>query len=219
MVYAGACLDLHDSLVAYASLDTTATVPFDASNEEIIFQSFLLLYGIQYDALVSPELYQQYQPNDLRKNIFFEEREDSTIIFKGRYSGDRFSRLFSGVATDEVYLIRAESRARLGDIPGAMDDLNTLMENRWKAGTYISFASTTTEEALELILTERRKELAFRGLRWTDLRRLNQEPQYAKELSRTVNGEVFNLPPKDPRYILPIPLQEIELTGIAQNPR
>jgi hypothetical protein len=75
-------------------------------------------------------------------------------------------------------------------------------------------------EILAVIIQERRKELPFTGnLRWEDLRRLNQEPLYAKNLVRILNGESFSLSPRDKRYVFPIPENEIRTSGIQQNPR
>ena len=71
---------------------------------------------------------------------------------------------------------------------------------------------------MALILLERRKELLMRGLRWMDLKRLNMEGA-AITLTRTVNGQVYTLPPNDLRYALPIPEDVIAISGMQQNPR
>lgn len=74
------------------------------------------------------------------------------------------------------------------------------------------------EAALELILNERRKELPFRGLRWSDLRRLNKEG-YNITLQRKLDKN-YILPPNDRRYVLPIPHTVLNLNGnITQYPR
>ncbi|MGL1493947.1 RagB/SusD family nutrient uptake outer membrane protein, partial [Vibrio parahaemolyticus] len=36
-----------------------------------------------------------------------------------------------------MYLIRAEALARLGQATAAMTDLNSLLRNRWRTGTFI----------------------------------------------------------------------------------
>ena len=216
--YADSCLNLGSALMDYNMLDTTAENPFPQYNEEVIFHSVLLSYSVIRMAYVDQGLYAFYVPGDLRKQLFFEaEEETGNIIFSGSYTTQ--SQSFSGIATDEIYLIRAECRARLGDTEGAMDDLNTLLESRWETGSFLPLTAANSEAALEIILRERRKELLFRGLRWMDLRRLNQDPRFAKTLERTLNGETFTLPPNDPRYVYPIPEQEIDVSGIEQNPR
>jgi hypothetical protein len=70
-----------------------------------------------------------------------------------------------------------------------------------------------------LILEERRRELIGRGLRWTDLRRINQETDYAVTLEKSLNGESYILEPNSVRYTYPIPDDEIILSGIRQNER
>jgi hypothetical protein len=122
-----------------------------------------------------------------------------------------------------MYLIRAECLARDGNITGAMADVNTLLRSRWKkngtVSTYVDKTVSNSSAALALILRERRKELPFRGLRWTDIRRLNLEPGFQTTLSRTLNGVTYTLPPGDPRFAFSIPTVEIQLGGIQQNQR
>lgn len=79
--------------------------------------------------------------------------------------------------------------------------------------------SNDATEVLRLVLNERRKELAFRGIRWSDLRRLNKDERFAVTLSRTLNGQTYQLSPNDKRYVIPIDEQEIRLSGIEQNER
>ena len=100
-----------------------------------------------------------------------------------------------------------------------MSDLNMLLEKRYVAGTFVPLSATDAEDALIKVLAERRKELVFRGLRWPDLRRLNKDPRFAKTITRSLDGEIFELPPNSPRYVLPIPQKVIELSGIKQNDR
>jgi len=69
-----------------------------------------------------------------------------------------------------------------------------------------------------LILRERRKELIFRALRWSDLRRLNKETRYRVTLARTINGVVHELKYDSDRYTLQISADVINRTGMPQNP-
>jgi len=72
---------------------------------------------------------------------------------------------------------------------------------------------------LDLVLKERRKELVFRGLRWTDIRRLNQATP-SIILKRRVNGKEDSLMPGDKRFVLPIPPDVIAFNSdMPQNPR
>ena len=137
--------------------------------------------------------------------------------FKNSYTGDY--RLFSGLATDELLLIKAECLARDNQPEQALLVLNNLLETRWKAGKYIPYVESDPQKVLGIILLERRKELVFRAQRWSDLRRLNKEPDQAVTLSRTVDNNTYTLPPNDVRYTFLIPQAEIQLSGIEQNPR
>jgi hypothetical protein len=173
--------------------------------------------------IVDSNLYKSYDINDLRKKILYRANAASQLNFIGTYTGGAAfstsgSRLFSGIATDELYLTRAECYARSGNIAAAMSDLNALMSKRMKTGFFVPFTAANTSEALKLILQERRKETPFRGLRWIDLRRLNSEGANIT-LTRMIKGQLYTLPPNDPKYVFPIPPDVISLTGMVQNER
>ncbi|MBN8856731.1 MAG: RagB/SusD family nutrient uptake outer membrane protein, partial [Sphingobacteriales bacterium] len=77
----------------------------------------------------------------------------------------------------------------------------------------------SSAQALDTILVERRKELPFRGVRWTDLRRLNLEGRTIT-LTRVLNGTTYQLPPNSKLYTLPIPPDVIIFNpNMKQNPR
>ena len=75
------------------------------------------------------------------------------------------------------------------------------------------------EEALALVLTERRKELLFRGLRWTDLKRYNLESSSAETLVRKIDQQEYKLDPNDLRYVFLIPSYVMTAAKFEQNPR
>ncbi|MEJ8802139.1 RagB/SusD family nutrient uptake outer membrane protein [Pontibacter sp. H249] len=216
--YADSSLQLNAMLMNYNSLNATASFPIARYNPEVILHSLFMSLNPSLAisrARIVPELYGSYDANDLRKSVFFRSNGDGSFAFKGSYSN---SGLFGGIATDELYLTRAEARARQGKIPEALGDLNTLLATRWKEGTFVPLTTDDQAEALQLILQERRKELVMRGLRWMDLKRLNRDGA-GITLTRTVNGQTYTLPPNDPRYALPIPDDVMELSGMQQNPR
>jgi hypothetical protein len=217
LLYADSCILLQPSLMNYNNLDISSSYPFALFNEEVIYHAAFSYFDAisNYVAIVDSAIYESYDQNDLRKYLFI-DTTDGHPRFKGGYDGYTG---FKGIAADEIYLISAECNARLGNIKQAMGRLNTLLLNRWEMGTFIPYAASTSDDALRLILNERRKELIFRGLRWTDLRRLNKDPRFAITLIRNLNGSVYELKPNDARYVWPIPDKEIQISGIAQNPR
>lgn len=218
--YADSCLRLYDVLLDYNELNSSTTYPFERFNGEVILHGRLApTYPLTSVSrgIVDSLLLASYDENDLRGSLFFRINADGGKTFRGAYTG--LSSRFSGIATDEMLLTRAECYARSGETGLAMTDLNTLLEKRFREGTFVPLVANDGEDPLSLILAERRKELLFRGLRWSDLRRLNKEPGFAITLQRKAGGQLYSLPPGDPRYILPIPDYVIEYSGIAQNER
>ena len=222
-IYANKSLQLYSTLINYDTV-SISNLPFAATNSETLYQSGFLtsaeqiIVAVFYPrCVVDSTLYASYDFADLRKQIFYRVNGSGYPNIRGSYNGSLYP--FSGLATDEVYLMRAECRARGGDITGALSDLNTLLQKRWKSTVpFIPITAGSAAEALNTILVERRKELAFRGLRWTDLRRLNKENANIK-LTRLLFGQTYSLSPNSLLYVLPIPPDVIALSGIQQNPR
>jgi hypothetical protein len=217
---ADSSLQLYKALIDYNSRDVAARVPFDRINAETMYQSRFvetnILKGISGSGLVDTNLYNSYAINDLRRSLFFYTTPVGKINFKGSYTGLIFG--FTGLATDETYLIRAECKARAGNVTGSMEDLNTLLLQRWKPGTFVPFTASTKEEALNTILIERRKEMPCRGVRWTDIRRLNLETPSIKPV-RFINNLPYEIPVNSPKYALPIPPDAQQLGNYIQNER
>ena len=216
--YADSCLQMYNTLIDYNTLSASASFPFARFNSEVIWENFCFLHEQLYssNARIDSNLYNSYGLNDLRRTLFFKSNNNGSYAFKGSYEGG--DNLFSGLATDEIYLIRAECKARTGDKVAAMSDLNTLLAKRYKAGLFVPLTAVDAATALSIILNERRKELFFRCLRWADIKRLNKEGANIT-LQRNINGQLYTLPPNDPRYALPIPEDIINLSGMQQNPR
>jgi starch-binding outer membrane protein, SusD/RagB family len=192
------------------------------SNPEVIFLSFSTdLAGPGY--FISADQFNSYAANDLRRDFFFRyDNSSARYQFIGNYhDGGRTSapQPFSGISTAELYLIRAECYARSNSIANALADLNKLLKRRIKTDSFVPITSTSAPGILSLVLSERRKELIFRNLRWNDLKRLNKETAFAVTLVRNVSGKTYTLPPSSNNYVMPLPDQEIELAGLGQNPR
>lgn len=221
---ADACLQKYNTLLDYNQLNGGAAYPISQFNKEVIFQSTsvggTLSMLFQSVAKINEALYLSYEMNDLRRTVFFTTNSDLTHSFKGNYDGSDAFSSFSGLATDEVYLIRAECFARAGRTSDALSDLNTLLKARWSnAVPYVNKSAATPNDALKLVLTERRKELVHRHIRWSDLRRLNKDADFAITLTRSIGGQNYTLAPNDLRYVLRIPNDVLSRTNIPQNPR
>ena len=222
--YANESLEMNSDLLDYNTLDPAVDFPLPLFNEEVVWHGELggNASHANRNGIIDTVLYDSYSEDDLRKVLFFRKEPDG-VHFRGQYNGV-WTPVFCGIANDELYLIRAECLVRTGQIAKGMDVLNKLLRNRWKKdeegmSTYIDRTAADETEALNIILEERRKELILRGVRWSDLRRLNRDDRFEKTLVRVVNGSVYTLPPNDPRYTFLIPPDEIILGRIEQNPR
>lgn len=232
--YADSVLREYPFLLDYNTLaaDTGGFIVVQNNMPEILYQSNFpepgngntLVGLICSGCIVDTDLIASYLPNDLRRSIYFQQYALNdqqpaldTFKLKGSYSGTVFP--FSGLATDELYLIRAECSARQEQVASALNDLDSLLMHRLRSGTFIAHnPNMTAIAALDTILLERRKELAFRGIRWSDLRRLVKD-KLTDTLYRNINNQIYKLPPGSDLYTLPIPPDVINFSGIQQNPR
>jgi hypothetical protein len=216
--YATQALKINSVLQDFNQLDPTAAPMYpNYSPEELFHAGVGSNYTSSTYAQADTLLLQSYDdPNDLRLLIYFEKLGDLTTFNSQR---DKQNNLSYSFTTAELLLNKSECEARAGDAAKAISDLNTLLKTRWKTGTYVPLVSNDASLALVSILKERRKELVMTTLRWSDLRRLNIETKFEKTLTRVMNGITYTLPPKDPRYILPIPQNEIRYNSIPQNNR
>jgi tetratricopeptide (TPR) repeat protein len=220
LTFADSALAIQSAILNYNTLSATAANPVPRFNDETIYHCTMFARSAiasTSTAKVDSILYRQYANNDLRKTLFYKASSGNQFSFSGSYDGT--ASLFSGLATDEMMLVKAECLARKNNATLAMSVLNQLLVNRYKTGTFVPLVATTSDQALAAILAERRKELAFRALRWTDLRRLNKDPRFAITVTKTINAQVYTLPANDPRYVMPIPDKVISASGMQQNPR
>ena len=225
MIYADSALSMNLSLLDYNNLNP-GIFPFPKQSAEILYQASFVYYNsnnsqvlsaYQYpDCFVDSSLIRSYDSNDLRLTLYYASMGGPNLGLNGSYAGSTYP--FGGLASDELYLIRAEGKVREGDTSGAKTDLNTLLGLRWKSGKYGGMTFGSSKAALDSVLLERRKEMPFRNVRWSDLRRLNKDGANIV-LARKTNGAAYTLAPQDKRYVLPIPPDVLRLSGIADNSR
>lgn len=219
--YAEKALSYNNDLLDFNELNTSLQNPLPKSHKEIIYYAFSTSgYLTSVSRAYLPiHIYESYDNNDLRKTIFYKKTNDE-IQFNGSYEGGTYS-YFSGIAVDELYLICAEYEVRDGSVDKGLKKINNLLKNRYITGTYVDYKSLNKEEALDLVLAERKKELVRRGIRWTDLRRLLKEPKRTSTSYRKGDNGIddahYNLEPKSINYTYPIPPEVIELEKYAQN--
>ena len=171
----------------------------------------------------SSNLLSLYKTGDLRNNFFYTDLypgNTTDVLSTGKY----LYKFFNGVNAvyfsnaplhhlrlAEVYLNRAEAKAKLGDTGGALADLNVIHQ---RAG--LPALSGLSGQALyDAILLERRLELAFEGHNSYDYFR-NGLPMVRDYSS--FNSPALTVTATDPKVVLRIPQDAIiENSNLIQN--
>ena len=212
--FAQKILDVKNDILDFKSLNASDRFPFLRYNKEVIFQQSMLNASNVLAApsqKVSQDLLSLYETGDLRRELFYIQNPDGTFSFRGSY--DNAVTLFNGITTSEIILIKAECLARLDKPQLALNEINHLAQYRFAEHESIK----QEQDVLDIVLEERRRELAFRGLRWWDMRRLKDDPFYEIEYIREVDGNIIHLEKELPDFTLPIPDLIIQLSNIKQN--
>jgi hypothetical protein len=165
--------------------------------------------------VASGDLLNLFESTDIRGLNMFIEAELETVV--GEDKEDRpyyFTKKFQDnpgypvIRMSEIYLIRAEAAARLNLIEEAFSDLRTIQS---RAGATLSNES---DDILEALFAERRKELCFEGHLLFDIAR------YQKNVVREEGcaAKLCNLTYPSNYFVLPIPERNVELnSNLIQN--
>ena len=125
-------------------------------------------------------------------------RYNVKIFLRGEYYSNYLN-------VPEMYLVRAECLARENKMQDALDDVNKLRLNRITPAAYVAFTpadfDNDPEKVLRFVLEERRRELAFTGMRVIDLKRLNKEARFQKTVKHTAEGVEYELLPNSDQYL------------------
>jgi hypothetical protein len=159
------------------------------------------------------------QTNDLRftGKIDFEWSAPGTNLYY-YYYGNTGSPY--GLTVPEMLMVRAECNARAGNVSEAMADVNLLRHHRIASAAYVDLTAADAAEALSIVKEERRRELAFMGIRYSDIRRYNAYDNANISIVHPVNGQNFTLAPGDNKWVLPFARKYIlKNPEIEQNPR
>lgn len=151
-------------------------------------------------------------PNDVRGELFGFSESNGHYQTKYQKTGGIDNIIILRIA--EMYLNRAEAKAHLDNLDGALDDLNII---RTRAGiSEINPVPTTQEAVLQAIWDERKLEFAFEGHRYFDLMRTGQIMDVLQDIPR-INGPAVSLP-RIGRAVFPIPNFELDANeNLIQN--
>ena len=194
-------------------------IPFTVTDPgSLAFWFFPGSMGGRYGIAPSANLVDSFEEDDQRINVAIQPEA----------SGDDYGNKYTDISTTaddipvirlaEMYLIRAEAAARMGDFEQALDDINVLRERAGLEG-YDDVTADLDEdgtleaaEVLQLVLLERRHELFFEGHYFFDLKRFADAVPSAQARLTTL-GIVGN------KLIFPIPQREIDANpALVQNP-
>lgn len=169
-----------------------------------------MLSGSQYVLAASAELIAAHEAGDVRRNLYLTTSATLNKPQSRKWPGEKgaFVENIPIIRRSEMYLIQAESRARQGNDAGAQTAVNTIRTNRGLAAT-----TATGATLINLIMNERRVELAMEGFRFYDFKRLGQD------VTKPVAAGVGTLPYTDFRMLQQIPPDQVLLnSNLEQNP-
>jgi hypothetical protein len=171
----------------------------------------------------SPSLLNLMPAGDLRKNFYFTDiypGNTTDVLSTAKYSYKFFNGVNAVYTSNaplnhlrlaEVYLNRAEAKAKSGDTGGALADLNVIHQ---RAGLP-ALTGLSGQALFDAILLERRIELAFEGHIGYDYFR-NGLPMIRDYGS--FNSPALTIPATDPKVVLRIPQDALnENSSLIQN--
>lgn len=187
-------LDYNDFFVIY-------DLPISEVNPEVLWHRLPDDVAAVYYFTYSADLVNAYTPDDLRFQLY------ATDYGSGEYYVGPPDFGTYGMTFPELYLIKAEALIRNHHVNDGMDVLNTLREKRISIDTYEPSVAANEDEALALVWHERRLELAFKGTRWMDMKRLNElgKMPAVNRLEQGTGEVIETLPAKSPGYTFEIP--------------
>ncbi len=201
--YTNMALEAPHSILDYNSYESDNDVPVYDLNPEILWQRAGEGYDNPTFLIYSDDLNSYFDTTDIRYSFLTVTNNNGLgrAGFPGRYN--------FGITFPEMYLTKAELLARENEFEDAMDIVNMLRQNRIVDSVYVDQTATSGEDALAKVFAERRRELAFCGLRWFDMKRLDQEgrmPEIQRLDVETMEVEA-TLPPHSTKYTFEIPVR------------
>lgn len=188
--------------------------PESATYNTLEGNTFIFTAGPPPRSALSPALLQSFEANDMRKSSWIKTISSGTSSWShpNKYKNkqmqgtpDEFSILFR---MEEQYLIRAEARARQGELINAKEDLNIIRNHAGLENT----TAVTGEEIITAVLNERRHELFTElGHRFFDLKRTGELTAVLSTLKTGWNAT---------DALFPLPNTELLLNAnlLPQNP-
>ena len=205
-------------LMDYNNVATKADIPYMVVNKQEIYARYGTNSSLAIFATV--DFLKSFDKADLRLKLFYTKLGDFTFPVRGVSQFSPNGSVVSfGTSVSEMKLIIAEAAARAGNLQVALDQMNDVRKFRTATANYQAFQSTDKEIVLQRVLLERRFELAFKGIRWMDMRKLDAENRMPVVTRLNAKGDVIaTLEKHSPKYVLKIPASVISFNpDMPQN--
>ncbi|MGJ1430677.1 RagB/SusD family nutrient uptake outer membrane protein [Sphingobacterium spiritivorum] len=202
--------------------------PNTANNREILYnkQSSNFWTFIYNELVIDKPTVALFDPADLRLKFYSASAYYGPAYPTGLLRKMGPTTFQYGVVLPDLYLLRAESKARMGDLAGARLDVEALRKNRMPEANALVPASIAGQQLalLKFILSERVREFAVSGYRWFDMRRLSVDPlfsdtHYAHRLYNETGEVMATYDLKPERMVLRFPQKVMDQSpGMQNNP-
>lgn len=192
---------------------TRESFPPAELNPEALWVRFSPDYGVPGFMIYTDDLLKHFSSDDLRIPIHTRDPLPVTRIYANGNAS-------FGLTFPEMYMIQAEALARDNKPVEAMAIINDLRKKRIATASYADETAATQEEAIAKVIAERRRELAFTGQRWMDMKRFDHEnrmPEIVRYTLGTTDVEA-TLPPHGKGYTFEIPARVLNFNpGMQKN--
>lgn len=201
--------------------------PVTAENQEALYLRQFSNFHVLFNTLqVRGETMELYEPSDLRLFLYSKTPFPAGAEFQaGAQRRTAPSIVPFGVVVPEIYLLAAECKARLKDLPGAVAMLEQLRVKRMpEADAAVPSAIAGDQlQLLRFVMDERLREYAGLGVRWFDMRRLSVDPLFGNpSYNHTLyqaDGTTTVYPLRPERLVLKIPPRMLLTNpGMDDNP-
>ncbi len=170
------------------------------------------------DIDISEERASRFEEGDMKFLVRFKKYQSATdTYYRGMLTG--YYNL-AGIATPEVYLIKAECQARKGQISDAMTTLDKVRASRIHPDCFQSSTASTEAQAIELIRRTKDNEMINTLIPFLDQKRYNAEGTYARTLTKEFDGKTYTLRPDSHLWTMVFPANAINRPGnglLTQN--
>lgn len=214
-----------------------ATSPYGTFVRTPLAQSedLFATYAYAQTSAWSPEMLSLFEPGNVLINTYFSDGmymavmsgmpKEYKVMFDGMLTnqmigintpmymemGGESEFNTTGLTTVDNLLLQAECCIRKNDLDQAAELLNKVREKRIMPSAYTPLQLTSKAEAVKELERAVRCERVYSILGFVNLKRWNQEADWAVTLTRNINGTVYTLSPSSPLWVWPFPANDVAI--------